>query len=55
MVDFEWQVQRVGGYGLIRKQRLKADGSTDTLPLPPICVTALRMARKNQEQARAAN
>jgi integrase len=32
---------------------LKADGSTDTLPLPPICVTALRIAKRNQDAARA--
>jgi hypothetical protein len=25
------------------------DGSTDTLPLPPICITALRIARRNQD------
>ena len=31
---------------------LKADGSTDTLPLPPICLTALKIAERNQDQAR---
>jgi integrase len=31
----------------------EADGSTDTLPLPPICVTALRIAKRNQDAARA--
>ena len=30
-------------------------GRTDTLPLPPICVTALRIATRNQDQARTAD
>jgi integrase len=55
VIDLEWQLQRVGGHPLTHKQVLKADGSTDTLPLPPICVTALRIAKHNQDQARAAN
>jgi len=54
VIDLEWQLQRVGGHPLTHKQVLKADGSTDTLPLPPICVTALRIARRNQDQARTA-
>ena len=53
VIDLEWQLQRVGGHPLTHKQVLKADGSTDTLPLPPICVTALRIARRNQDQAQA--
>jgi integrase len=44
---------RVGGRPLTHKQVLKADSSTDTLPLPPICVTALRIAKRNQDAARA--
>ena len=36
-IDLEWQLQRVGGHPLTHKQQLKADGSIDTLPLPPIC------------------
>jgi integrase len=47
------QLQRVGGHPLTHKQVLKADGSTDTLPLPPTCVTALRIASRNQDAARA--
>src|SRR5690348_6592151 len=43
---------RVGGRPLTHKQVLKADGSTDTLPLPPICATALRIAKRNQDAAR---
>jgi integrase len=37
VIDLEWQLQRVGGHPLTHKQVLKADGSTDTLPLPPYC------------------
>ena len=54
VIDLAWQLQRVGGHPLTHKQVLKADGSTDTLPLPPICVTALRIANRNQDAARAA-
>ena len=53
LIDLEWQLQRVGGYPLTHKQVLKADGSTDTLPLPPIAVTALRIAKRNQDAMRA--
>ena len=52
LIDLEWQLQRVGGHPLTHKQVLKADGSTDTLPLPPIGITALRIAKRNQDQAR---
>jgi integrase len=52
LIDLEWQLQRVGGHPLTHKQVLKADGSTDTLPLPSICITALRIAKQNQDQAR---
>jgi integrase len=52
VIDLEWQLQRVGGHPLTHKQVLKADGSTETLPLPPICVTALRIAKRNQDAAR---
>jgi hypothetical protein len=41
-VSLEWQVQRVGRQ-LIHKQQLKTDGSTDILPLPDICLAALRL------------
>lgn len=51
-IDLAWQLQRVGGHPLTHKEQLKSDGSTDTLPLPPICLTALRIARKNRENAR---
>jgi integrase len=53
LIDLEWQLQRVGGHPLTHKQVLKADGSTDTLPLPPIAVTALRIAKRGQDAMRA--
>src|SRR5260370_11031920 len=37
-IGLEWQLQRVGGHPLTHKQQLKADGSTDALPVPPICL-----------------
>jgi integrase len=52
VIDLEWQLQRVGGHPLTHKHRLKADGSIDTLPLPPIAITALRIAKRDQDQAR---
>jgi integrase len=51
-VSLEWQLQRVGRR-LIHKQRLKADGSTDVLPLPTICVTALQLRKHDQDNERA--
>ncbi|NDU75164.1 tyrosine-type recombinase/integrase [Actinomadura sp. DSM 109109] len=44
-----WQLQRVGSR-LIHKERTKTDGSTDVLPLPSLCTTALRL-RETQQQA----
>ena len=51
-ISLEWQLQRVGKQ-LIHKKRLKADGSTDVLPLPPICLTALKLRKADQDNARA--
>jgi integrase len=51
-ISLEWQLQRVTGKPLTHKHQLKADGSTDVLPLPPIGVTALRLARLIQAKAR---
>lgn len=51
-ISLEWQIQRVGRQ-LIHKQQLKTDGSTDVLPLPDICLTALRLQRKAQDRMRA--
>ena len=51
-VSLEWQIQRVGRQ-LIHKQHLKTDGSTDVLPLPDICLAALRLQRQAQERMRS--
>ncbi|MFC6087480.1 site-specific integrase [Sphaerisporangium aureirubrum] len=47
------QLQRVRGQ-LIHKERTKTEDSTDVLPLPAICVTALRIRQKRQEAECAA-
>jgi len=52
-VSLEWQLLRVAGNPLKHKQQLKTDGSTDILPLPPIAITALKIARRWQDQAHA--
>ena len=46
------QVQRVGRQ-LIHKHQLKSDGSTDVLPLPGICLSALKIQRRAQDRMRA--
>jgi hypothetical protein len=51
-LDISWQLQRVRGQLLHRAT--KTEASDATLPLPGICVTALRMRQKNQDAARAA-
>jgi len=51
-VSLEWQVQRVGRQ-LIHKHQLKSDGSTDVLPLPGICLSALKIQREAQDRMRA--
>jgi hypothetical protein len=50
-VSLEWQVQRVGRQ-LIHKHYLKSDGSTDVLPLPGICLSALKIQREAQARMR---
>jgi integrase len=50
-ISLEWQVQRVGRR-LIHKQHLKSDGSTDILPLPEICLSALKLQREAQDRMR---
>lgn len=51
-IDLGWQLQRVGGHPLTHKEKLKTDGSADTLPLPGICVTALKIAQAHREHGR---
>ena len=52
-IGLEWQLGRVGGHPLTHKHQLKADGSVETLPLPPIVLAALRIARQHQDSARS--
>ena len=51
-IDVTWQLQRVRRELLHRGT--KTEASDATLPLPDICVTALRLRRKRQEQSREA-
>lgn len=51
-IGLEWQLVVVSGQPVKHKQQLKTDGSTDVLPLPPICLPALAIARDNQANAR---
>lgn len=54
-IGLEWQLGRVGGHPLTHKQQLKTDGSVETLPVPPIVLTALRMARERQDARQTAS
>jgi integrase len=47
-LGLEWQLGRVGGHPLTHKRQLKADGSVETLPLPPIAPAAVRLTRRLQ-------
>jgi integrase len=47
-IGLEWQLGRVGGHPLTHKRQLKADGSVETLPLPPIALAAMRLTRQLQ-------
>jgi hypothetical protein len=51
-LDISWQLQRVRGQLLHRATKIEA--SDATLPLPGICVTALRLRQKDQGAARVA-
>ena len=53
-IGLEWQLGRVGGHPLTHKHQLKADGSVETLPLPPIVLAALKIARQHQRERRTA-
>ena len=50
-VSLEWQLQRVGRQ-LIHKHYTKTDGSTDMLPLPAICLAALKLQKDAQDRMR---
>jgi integrase len=51
-LDIGWQLQRVRGQLLHRET--KTEASEATLPMPGICVTALRIREKDQAVAKAA-
>ena len=51
-IGLEWQLGRVGGHPLTHKRQLKTDGSVETLPLPPIVLTAVRITRQFQASRR---
>jgi integrase len=51
-IGLEWQLVVASGQPVKHKNQLKTDGSTDVLPLPPICLPALETARENQAKAR---
>lgn len=51
-IGLEWQLGRVGGHPLTHKHQLKTDGSVETLPVPPIVLAALRIARTMQAERR---
>jgi hypothetical protein len=51
-IGLEWQSGRVGGHPLTHKHQVKANGCVETLPLPPIVLAALKIARKMQAERR---
>jgi integrase len=51
-VAIDWQIQRVGKVRGIERRRTKTASSDATLPLPPICVAALKDQSKAQETAK---
>lgn len=50
-LDVSWQLQRVRGQ--LPHRETKSEASEATLPLPGICVTALRIREKDQAAAKA--
>lgn len=51
-LSVEWQLHRINGK-LRRRQRTKTEDSEDTMPLPDLCVEALKLRQKQQERQRA--
>jgi integrase len=51
-LDIGWQLQRAAGQ--ILRRPTKTEASEATLPMPDICVTALRIREKDQAAAKAA-
>lgn len=54
-IGLERQLGCVGGYPLTHKHQLKTEGSVETLPVPPIVLAALRIARQVQAARRTAS
>jgi integrase len=54
-ISLEWQLVLPPGYPLRHKQELKTDGSVETLPVPPIVLSALKLARQHQAARRTAS
>ncbi len=50
-VTIDWQIQRVGKVRGIERRQTKTSSSDAVLPLPPICVVALREHREAQRRA----
>ena len=51
-IGLEWQIVVASSQPVKHKHQLKTDGSTDVLPLPPICLPVLGSARDHQARAR---
>lgn len=51
-LSVEWQLQRVGGQ-LRRRRKTKTEDSENTMPLPDLCVEALKQRQEQQGRQRA--
>lgn len=51
-LTLEWQLHRINGE-LRRRKKMKTEDSEDTMPLPEICVEALKLRQEQQERQRA--
>ena len=51
-LTLEWQLHRIGGE-LRHRKKMKTEDSEDTMPLPEICVEALKLRQEQQERQRA--
>jgi integrase len=52
LIGPEWQLVVVSGQPMKHKQQLKTDGSTDVLPIPPMCIPVIGIARDNRAKMR---
>lgn len=51
-LSVEWQLHRIGGE-LRRRKKTKTEESEDTMPLPVLCVEALKLRQEQQARQRA--